>query len=696
MGPILLSAPPRKTLATRAMECYQKQHHGLPMSPARLRLILFPGSLLAGLGVGMAWRQAPGPPSLDHPPGSVEESAHVPPTPSSAPAPPFSMERFHASAGLEMHRLLAQVLPGADAALVRALADELSQREPKPQPDPVWQAVFARWMQLEPPAAMAWAREHNVNETAMTAWVEIDVEAAMAATKPSARDSEWSIILTKISSADPLRAMQLNHELVARKDHPAGDGWGLFFDHLGASLLQKLAERDPSAALVELTSHFPNDQEAIKAIAAGWASKDPAACHAWIAQLSPDSKKAALASLAEAAAENPAKIAEALTGLPMDATTRSTCMSVAQEWAKKEPAAALAWVRTRFPAGPQLADALMQVANGLMETDLPAAVALMDEIGWKDHAGLHVDSSRRILPEKDGLPDKTEIKENNDFGEYDSPYQIMARLLDRLATTNPQDAIRVWGKAPAGLQSDLAGDIMVPWFRKDPTAAMAWLGGLPAGKVTPSYLETLVGNLVGVETDDRKNWALRLPPGPLQQAFAKTVATDLAQKAARSGPEALAAAAGAIPFTDAGSRHAALEVIVEKWGELDPVPALASLMHEATPSPETCQSVVAAWTMRDATAASEWVATQPPGPNRDGAIKGLVATLTNIELQPDFPAALAWSLALSDPVQRLKAAQAIFENPADPGDVEELRTTLDQTTALPEAERSALLGKLPP
>jgi hypothetical protein len=693
MGPILLSAPPRKTLATRAMECYQKQHHGLPMSPARLRLILFPGSLLAGLGVGMAWRQAPGPPSLDHPPGWVEESAQSPATPSSTPALPFSMERFHASAGLEMHRLLAQVLPGADAALVRALAEALSQREPKPQPDPVWQAVFARWMQLEPPAAMAWAREHNLNETAMTAWVEIDVEAAMAATKPSARDSEWSIILTKISSADPLRAMQLNHELVARKDHPAGDGWGLFFDHLGASLLQKLAERDPSAALVELTSHFPNDQEAIKAIAAGWASKNPAACHDWIAQLSPDLKKAALVGLVDAAAESPAKIAEALTGLPMDATTRSTCMKVAQEWAKKEPAAALAWVRTRFPAGPQLADALMQVANGLMETDLPAAVALMDEVGWKDHAGHHVGSSRRVLPSKDGLRDETAI---NEEGDYYSPYNIMARLMDRLATANLEEAIRAWEKAPAKLQTSLASEIITPWFRRDPEAAIRWLGNQPAGKIAPSDLDRLVSNMDGLDWDKRKDWALRLPPGPLQQAFAKTVTMELAQQAARGGPEALAAAAGAIPFTEAGSHHVALQTIVEAWAELDPLPALGRLMREATPSPETCESVIQAWTTRDATAASEWVATQPPGPNRDGAIQGLVATLTNNALQPDYPAALAWSLALTDPAERLKTAQTIFENPPQPADVAELRATLNQTTALPESERSALLEKLLP
>lgn len=671
------------------------------MLPARLPPFLFACPLLAGLGAGVGLRWLAGVPGgaplAEDAPGQLAEAVAA--TPNHALAGPFSMDRFHALQGWEMHRMLAQVLPGADAALVRALADELFQREPILEPNPerqgewagkwlvVWQAVFARWMQLEAPAAMTWARGHHLRATAMEAWVEIDVEAVMAATELSAPLLEWRVILTKLSKSDPWRAMQLHQQFDRQGRSAGGRTDGLF----GVSLLQQLAERDPPAALLALQTHFQNGYEPVRALASGWAAKDTAACYAWIAQLPPNLKNPALVGLGEVAAQSPAKIAAVLTNLPLDGSLRGTCLSVAKQWAEKEPAAALAWVRIRFPEGRQRADALRTMANVLMETNLPAAVRLMDEAGWK---GEPPGSSRQILPAEDGQADKNLRTGGDPFDPFSG--NLLVGLLDRLANVDPLQARQAWEKIPATEQSDLAECITLPWFRKDPEAALAWLGGLPAGKVHPSDLRNIISELAGVDAAARKEWALRLPPGPLQQAFVETVTNDMVEKAARGGAAALAAAAGAIPFTEAGSRQVALQALVEKWGELDPVPALGCLLREARPAPETCEAVLQSWSARDATAASEWVATQPPGPNRDGAIKGLFNSLTNAYLQPDYPAALAWGLALSDPIRRLEAAQFIFKNPPLAADVAELRATLNQTTALPETERSALLEKLPP
>ena len=500
------------------------------MSSSFLRL--WPGAvaLLGGTVAGMALR---GNPMTGHHgqdfENSISDPAEIEPAPKpesggSTPAPPalpFSMERFQASHGLEMHRMLAQVLPGADAVLVAAIAHELSRREPKPLPDVVWQAVFVRWMRLEGPAAMAWARIHALHAHAMEAWAQADPGAAEVGAD-FGNKAERVALLQVLSAANPKRAIALYWDLSARgviaEDK---NGTGLVLELRGI-----WAEHDPAAALAEMQAHAAGKASSITRLSQGWAGQDPAACVAWILHLPLAQRNSALSGLREAAGKNPDKIAAALTGLSMDGPARAACMAVAKSWAEKAPAAALAWVRTRFPEGPQRADALMAVAGVLMEKDLQAAVAIMNETGWKDYPGQHAHSSRRILPGKDGKPDEDSTEE--DTGDYDRPSNIIDSLLDRLTEVNPQEAVRAWEKSPAALQSDLAGTITLSWFRQDPGAAMAWLAALPEGKVMASYLATLVQHLDNVEPAARKEWALRLPPGPLQQAFAKSFAAELA------------------------------------------------------------------------------------------------------------------------------------------------------------------------
>lgn len=81
------------------------------------------------------------------------------------------MEAFRRSRGLEMHRMVARVLPGADAALVRALAEAVAGREDglTSRHEPVWAALMARWAGLEPAAALAW---HHIDPAGAWKWAE--------------------------------------------------------------------------------------------------------------------------------------------------------------------------------------------------------------------------------------------------------------------------------------------------------------------------------------------------------------------------------------------------------------------------------------------------------------------------------------------------------------------------------------------
>lgn len=602
---------------------------------------------------------------------------------------PFSMESFHDASGLPMHRMLVRVLPTADATLVRALAEHLAAR-PEFPPAPVWQALLARWVQLDAPAALAWARTVEGKDIAIFAfrvWAEVDLEAALAMMDSDAL-GELAIVIPKLAETEPLRALEKLKAFRGRGTNNPEDMDSFVAERLFMIVIGSWAALDPGPAAAYLSTNYRDSKGAWTKVAAVWALKDPDGCRGWLLTLPDSLRKDAFAGLCEAAENNPARVAEILRTIPVTDETKETFLKIAATWAEADAQAAQGWVRDIFPEGPMRHQALAQVARAVMGNDMGAALAIMDGIGW----GRQSPSAQKqlLLPvqEEDPKVDfSIDATESSPVFRLD--FTILA-ILGELGTTNPELALSYIEKTDPAGHVDILGRIVPRWFARQPEAATRWLDALPPDKLSAPDLTLLLDRFHDLEPEAARTWAQRLPPGPLQQALAGMSADEASLK----NP---AAAVEAIPFTDAASRHAALDPIIRHWSTTDPQAALNRLVREPTPLPETCEAVVNQWTLHDPTAASTWVAALAPGPNRDAAIKGLTTSLTDDDAQPDFPAALMWSLSMTDPPSRLKTAQSVLKNGTSSGpEAAEMRATLETTTALPESERRALLQLLKP
>ncbi len=630
--------------------------------------------------------------------GGDGTSPDSPGTNSSAAAVPFSMEVFRAASGITLHRMLAQVLPGADDSLVRALAEQLVAR-PEFPPDAVWKAVLRRWVELDPPGALAWAmavvEDHREKLVEFTAWrwAEADVEAALATAMAAGDDEALQAVHLFITAADPARALDLFD--IRKKSGNAGPWLDSEFYSI---VFRNWGGKDPHKAAAYLMAKFREDPVSTsgqhwKCLATGWAQKDPEGCRVWLAGLKEPLLKCAIDGLLQAVETNPAGVAKVLGVVPLNAKTRDTFLNVAGEWAAKDAPAAMAWVKERFPEGAPRTHALGKAAEGLMKSDLRAAVAIIDEIGWDAAASSPINAGRVVVPEAAGLEEKViHSKAEGDMA-IDDPFRPLPSsevVIARLGKDDPALALGCVEKAPPSARMALWSRFVPEWFQREPEAVTRWLETLPPEKMAASDLSALLGKFPHFESDAARAWAERLPAGPLQQALA-----GLAFR--RVDVEDPAKAVESIPFTDPASRQAALEEIVLGWSTAAPQAALDRLVGETTASPGICQEVVGEWALHDPAAASTWVAAQPPGPNRDGAIRGLTSKLMDENAQPDFPAALVWSLSITEPGARLETARSVMEKwQGNAPEAAEMRATLESTTALPEPDRQTFLQRVTP
>jgi hypothetical protein len=699
----------------------------------------------------------------------------------------FSMETFRRSRGLEMHRMVARVLPGADAALVRGLAEEVAGRKDglESRHWPVWEALMARWALLEPAAALAWARgwrgdgaagsgsasakavkadvpeaaagtvesdlsgtaeeklagaaaepkpgnagwaplkvangenedvDDSENESkepnkgeksgaaetkeegrtflvgqALKAWAKVNVEAALAALKPE-NPAEWRVVLEVLGESDPGRALVLARKLDREGNEFQINGYSSDVERL----LPEWAARDPQAALdFALTLEDGRRHLRLEEVAAGWVRKDPEGCAAWIAGLDPEDKRSALGGLMDSTKQNAEGVAQVVDSLPPGELRFFASRKVAGEWAKKSPDEALAWVRKRFPEGVQRAAGLAAVADTVMQTDPKAALALMDEIGWKVWEDDSTNYTRRRLPGGKEGGESVEVVRSGGFPDpssrhwnyFVSPGAAMKKLFEKLGGEDPDTAVRNFDKVPAAMKEGILTSLGPAWFAHDPEAAMDWLAKVPAREVNSEGMTEVLKYLPEFSAGEMRDWALRMPTGPLREALAARTTGE----SFRGDPES---ALAGIPFTDAGSHAAAAAVIYEKWAEFAPAEAARRMVEESAPPVGTLGKALENWTARDPAAASEWTAQLPAGLARDAAIGGLVAVLGNQDIAPDYPAAVAWALDTSAAAQRLERTRDLlekltFSTPEE--ELEQIRATLENSPGLSPTDRDNLL-----
>ena len=200
-------------------------------------------------------------------------------------------------------------------------------------------------------------------------------------------------------------------------------------------------------------------------IASEWARQDPAAALAWAASLTTDKGQAMNSVIGEVAKTDPRKAAQMIG--QMDAADRAGAYrSVAAQYGALDFVDAQTWIRT-LPADDQAA-ALASAIGGLSNTDPAAAakqVAAMEAGDDKDHL----------------IPDVVQ-----DLARKDP--QAAAEFLKQ------QDSERA--------QRDGMRELMPTWTSQNPTAALAYANSFPQGQVRDSALQQWVmSNNTGAPAD---------------------------------------------------------------------------------------------------------------------------------------------------------------------------------------------------
>ena len=200
-------------------------------------------------------------------------------------------------------------------------------------------------------------------------------------------------------------------------------------------------------------------------IASEWARQDPAAALAWAGSLTTEKDQAMNAVVGEVAKTDPKKAAAMLAGMTGD-DKGEAYRSVAAQYGASNFTEAQAWIRT-LPADDQ-AGALAAAIGGLSNSDPASAakqVALME-------AG----------DAKDG---------------------IISDVVEDLARMNPQAAADFLKQQDSErAQRDSMRELMPTWVAQNPGAALAFANSYPVGNVRDSALESYVWSNNSAEPAD--------------------------------------------------------------------------------------------------------------------------------------------------------------------------------------------------
>lgn len=407
---------------------------------------------------------------------------------------------------------------------------------------------------------------------------------------------------------------------------------GSIGDHeqLVENLFSRWGELDPETAFQRALT-FPMERVvSIKAVIRGWASKDPAAAEAWVAEFHSPLQDPARRGLITAIADTDPKrafallggltgwgdpsLAEAVFGRwtegdPMEAAEHaaqlrpghfrdSALKLVAEEWANKDGESAMLWAeglpdsdkpspdRRTFPYSASAATIALKV---WMERDPGAAVQWIEQIADEKKRNQHIGS-----------------------------------LVALTADEDPHAAQRLTAMLPPGREHDSAlKELTTRWVRSDVQAALAWIETQSDAHVR----EVMVREFA---------FAVALT-GKLE---AENVATALRLAQSLTGT----------------AQDMATTNVLNAWARLDPK-AAAGWAGQHPEKFEYLFGVTKQWARKEPKAAETWVNSLPAGSERDRLLG--VAAHADSGVPPE--AAKQWIGRISDPQQQQSAYKSLAE-----------------------------------
>lgn len=477
----------------------------------------------------------------------------------------------------------------------------------------------------------------------LTAYADQDAEAAwqLASALPPGQDRQSAMhaVSTGIAEKDPQRALALAESLDDAQSRT----------QIRSQVISQLAAKDPREAMklylgARAEDSTPGHDGTISIIFHHWARRDLEGAKVAAAELTGNDADQAVSTLISAFANADPKAAwEYARTLPSGSNDHGDPKSrVIQMWSMTDPQAALEAAATIDNASVRdsaVSNALSAWARSDFDAALNYALTLQNPIGRSD--------ALRSLSGSAGANREQMLTAVLDYMPPGSSFQqAVSQIFSSWGNDNPRQAAEAIFRLPPGqIFSNAASQVASQWSRTGTKSeVLGWVRKLPEGEIRLNSVDAVF-----------KQWA-----------------TD-----------DLSAAQSAMAGLNATERSRAVRAIGDGWSQKDPEAALRwassltndedrrdvvrnAINHMARMSPESAarkveslpagergpaiQAVVSQWASRDATSAGEWLARQPVGDARDGAITTLARTLA-AENPED---AITWASQISNERNRTR------------------------------------------
>ena len=208
--------------------------------------------------------------------------------------------------------------------------------------------------------------------------------------------------------------------------------------------------------------------------------------------------------------------------------------TILASWAKDDPESAISWAKENFEAGKDSRDPanpwLVGVIKGIVSQDMPRATQLLEELPYSRGRSEALDSIFDTLNREGTEATKEWISRLDD-----EKLQAGAatRLADKMADTNPKEAIEWAASVSEEALKNSADDIVEKWAKNDLKEAQAWVDSQPtdiAASAAPELIDEMIDQSGVVAASD---WLSQHEGDP---AFDRTVQT-LVWNSMRETPE---------------------------------------------------------------------------------------------------------------------------------------------------------------
>jgi len=252
---------------------------------------------------------------------------------------------------------------------------------------------------------------------------------------------------------------------------------------LRSLLLAKWTQEDPDAALASLSSAGGKQAYSDAGTVLGTlAAMDPEKAAAWLSN-----------------SDSPILRQPWMSGL--------LAQSVAEQWARQDPDAALEWASTLDPE--QQVGAYSGIINNILESDPQRAAALAMSLDSSDRPKL-----LGQIAEAWAAQDPAEaVAWANTLSSNDRESSLQ-EALGSWAVSDPSQAAAYVDQLPEQERSSYVLDVVRNWSEQAPADAAAWLGSQPEGEGRAEAMGHLMWNWTTRDPEAAANWLGEQPAGP--------------------------------------------------------------------------------------------------------------------------------------------------------------------------------------